>query len=387
MGVLKLASPSQSVETQPHLAYTSVTSKSRKTTPSHGAKKTMPTTHSKKSVNTSYSNWPSTSFDPGRKKRHSLNMKFTKVSRKEAATIPVNHSQKRKFMESLNVSSVNVKKQSIHDIYFSHSKPADLSISSLIHKTKGIPRFETFGKKLKKRRKGKKDDVLDLTHNDRYEEGPETDLSITEHSLPPLDRSSQASSVAADSDYEDVSRPKRRGSAKGKKRRGRYATDKDGRNAPKERNQSFTFTQQQPLKQGNAKDRSKSLKKSSSKRKQNPNDIPIHLKNVGIKASLKSLKHGKAPALEDESLRSISNTSQRSNSRKNRFIRKTQSINSLKLLQENEELKQKLIHIGKTFFKFKQSIQLSAVNGGSGCVESSKPPKSNDFPAQENKQL
>lgn len=57
---------------------------------------------------------------------------------------------------------------------------------------------------------------------------------------------------------------------------------------------------------------------------------------------------------------------------KNRYIRKTQSINSLKLLQENEQLKIMLSKIIKNFKNFKEANQQKPKipNGSSGCSES-----------------
>jgi hypothetical protein len=205
-----------------------------------------------------------------------------------------------------------------------------------MNKSKGYPKFETFGsKKIKKRRKViGKDKMLDLTQNNRYADiSGELSLTNTENSLPPLDRSSKASSIISDSDYDDNNRSRGR-SSKWKRKHRMSQSKEPTRNKKEEWNQSLTYTNDW-LGKGNSfigsekkSDRSKSLRKSNSKRKQ---DLTKNeLRAVNLKQSLKNLK-SKPPPLERSESRSISNAS-RDNSWKNRYIRKTQSINSLKLL-------------------------------------------------------
>jgi len=127
------------------------------------------------------------------------------------------------------------------------------------------------------------------------------------------------------------------------------------------RNQSLTFVDERKFQKtsssfiGERKDRSKSLKKSSSKRRQNAeNDlINVSLSNVKLNSNLRKLKSNTGKISVHSKGSSRHSSAQRSNSRKNRYIRKTQSISSIKLMEENERLKTALGGLMVTFQKFK----------------------------------
>ena len=83
--------------------------------------------------------------------------------------------------------SESLNPKSISDIY--HKQREGVSIQTLVAKSKAYPKpFETFGKKLKKKKRLMKrgDQTIDLSHNDRYDESG-YNLSSTDGGLPPLE--------------------------------------------------------------------------------------------------------------------------------------------------------------------------------------------------------
>lgn len=163
------------------------------------------------------------SFEPYKKKRNSMAVKLgKKIGRKEHSTISCASKTGKKLVNE----SVNSK--TIQDIY---QKQRDgVSIQTLVAKSKAYPKpFETFGKKIKKKKRLVKrgDQMIDLTHNDRYDEA-DLNFTSTNGSLPPLEqRSSKASSIINDSDYEGSSNRGHRRSSSKRKRKNRMGSQRN----------------------------------------------------------------------------------------------------------------------------------------------------------------